>query len=250
MINNFLQRIVFLTKYYFYSKLFRKKFFKQQINHIVVYKYKFIYLSIPKVACSSLKAVFANLLNKNEGDVHDLNKFNFVEIENINDKRFEKYFKFAFVRNPWDRVVSLYLNKISNPLGGKSISHRGEELFYKYRWWKKSMSFKDFVIAISKTPDIYSELHFKSQHNFIYDKKGNLLADFIGRFENLDKDFDHVCRKINIPKVNIPHDNSTTRNHYSTYYNKETKKLIAERYKKDIRLFGYVFEDKKEFNIR
>lgn len=236
-VNKIIQNIIFYIKYDYSNKIF-----KQKINHIVVNEYKFIYFTIPKIACSSIKVVIANLLHKDLDDIHSIKKFNFVNKENLENKRFDEYFKFGFVRNPWDRVVSCYLNKIRNSSEG-DVSHRGGKIFSIYGWFKPNITFKEFVFAIYSTPDEYSEVHFKSQYDFLYNKEGKLLVDFVGKFEELDKDFDYVCKKINIEPVKLTHRNSTSRNHYSTYYDSRTKKMISERYKKDIKFFGYTFEN-------
>ena len=80
------------------------------------------------------------------------------------------------------------------------------------------------------------------QAEWLLDEKKKLIPDFIGRFESLQKDFEKVCEIIEIPKRDLPKTNTSKHRHYSTYYNKETKKMVAEAYKQDIELFGYGFE--------
>ena len=72
------------------------------------------------------------------------------------------------------------------------------------------------------------------------DKQGNMLIDFVGRFENLQNDFDYACEKIGIPKKKLPHMvKSENRKHYTEYYNEKTKSIIANKYAKDIEYFNY-----------
>lgn len=98
----------------------------------------------------------------------------------IGRKQFETYFKFGFVRNPWDRVVSLY--------------ERAEGLQFR-----NTMSFDEFVdwIQYSSSTCLYPTPH-RHQLDWFVDPSGNVLADFIGKFERLDEDWAFVAQKLGI----------------------------------------------------
>jgi hypothetical protein len=143
--------------------------------------------------------------------------------------KYQDYFKFAFVRNPWDRVVSCYCNKV---LKG---SHEGfKECFGK--------SFEYFVDYIDRQNLNKSDVHIQLQSRLFPHKD----VDFIGHFENFEEDVHYVFSRLGIENISIPQKNSSHHNHYSHYYNKKTRKIIEKKYKEDIVRFGYRFESAKK----
>ena len=144
-----------------------------------------------------------------------------TEIRDSLDREiFNSVFKFTFVRNPWDWQVSLYHYILENP-----ENHGYEETM-------KMGSFRNFVFSREK-------LSF-TQTSCLVDESGNLLVDFVGKFENLDQDFQSICRKVGIAAC-LPHINKTKRTRYQGYYDAETRDLTARLYAEDIERFGYTF---------
>ena len=142
-------------------------------------------------------------------------------------------FTFGFVRNPWDRAVSSW----------KYGSHKKS-----VNW---NMNFLDYCRKL-KTLELYPKngiakngllLHSCEQHSFLICEQKNLKADFIGKFENLQNDFDVMCNITGIPQQQLPHKNATKHKHYSEYYDDETRSIVAEKYAKDIEYFNYKFVD-------
>ncbi|MGB3788102.1 MAG: sulfotransferase family 2 domain-containing protein, partial [Phormidesmis sp.] len=135
---------------------------------------------------------------------------------------YENYFKFAFVRNPWDWQVSLY------EYSRQHKSHPQKNLM---------SSFKDF--------DDYIRWRVKEegtlQKEFVTDNNGELIVDHIGKFEKLSADFVEICDKIGLA-VSLPEFNKTkSRKDYTAYYTDETQRLVAEHFKEDIEMFDYSF---------
>jgi chondroitin 4-sulfotransferase 11 len=214
----------------------------QPAQNIVLHQIKAIYIPISKVATTSVKTAIAAVLGV-EGNVHFEAKWPHVSKRRIRIK-FPDYYVFSFVRNPWDRVLSCYLSKLTHPDDNSHGFRNGVEFnFWKYgdRFYA-GMSFADFVHEIADIPDPDADIHFASQYLHLTDEHGNLLADFIGKFETLRQDLAQVCDQLSMPPIILPELNKTKHAHYSQYFIPETSDLLASRYEQDIALFGYQFE--------
>jgi len=211
-------------------KIYNKKIRKIQKKKMGIYlieKYNAIFFPIAKVANSSIKIAL-----KERTEIIEVKK---------NFAKNSKLFKFAFVRNPYSRLVSCYENKIKKtPLNNLEFKEGVRRHFLSYGITKNT-TFKDFVKIVSHIPDKVSDTHFRSQYTLITDEEGRLIPDFIGKFENLNQDYKKVCEIMGIenpPKLS--HINKTKKKkNYKEYYDKETKKLVQERYKKDFEMFKY-----------
>lgn len=146
--------------------------------------------------------------------------------ERIGARQFQTYFKFGFVRNPWDRVVSLYERR------------EGLQL-------REKMTFEEFVewMDFSSSTCIHPVPH-RNQLDWFVDPHGNILLDFIGRFENLTEDWIRISRRLGIEKP-LPHANKNPRRtrHYTEYYNARTRDLVGAKFRVDIEFFGYQFDE-------
>ena len=146
------------------------------------------------------------------------------------DKDISNYYKFSFVRNPWDRFVSLYFYCMT-----------GSTMMQKNKNAKPVLDFKSFCKLVKSGFYIGNSYvwntHYQPQTNFI-DLPD---IDFVGRFENIQHDFDIVCDKIGFKQQQLPHTNKSKHKHYTKYYDDETREIVAEKYAKDIEVFGYEF---------
>jgi hypothetical protein len=142
----------------------------------------------------------------------------------VGRRQFESYFKFGFVRNPWDRAVSLY--------------ERREGL-----QMKEKMSFDDFIdwMRYSSSTCVHPVPH-RYQLDWFVDPHGRVVVDFIGRFETVEKDWAFIARKLGL-SPQLPHlnKNPQRKKHYTEYYTARTRSIVAERFSQDIEYFGYEF---------
>jgi hypothetical protein len=189
-------------------------------------KDKFIFIHIPKCGGTSIERFFLS----HYGISHDWKReyplealpmkvrsefcigFDENQHMSLNDfplQKQEQYFSFAFVRNPWDRVMSSYLY----------FKKLGYEFTFKSFF--KSDQFR---------------IHGKPQSSFF-----NKNIDFIGSFENLQENFNLICENLGIEPKQLPHENKTIHEHYTEWYTDENKKLVQDKYSEDIKAFNYKF---------
>lgn len=184
-----------------------------------------IFIHIPKAAGTSI----ANALFNN-GSRH----VPWSEYYRANPRKFRKYFKFAFVRNPWDRLVSSFYFLKS---GGLNEMDRrfAEKHLAQYE------NFEDFVVNGLALDEIRGWVHFRAQSDWICDDDGRVMVDFVGRFENLREDFVHVARKLG-KDSSLPMHNTSNHRIYTECFTQASREVTARVYGKDIEIFGYQFQ--------
>jgi hypothetical protein len=143
----------------------------------------------------------------------------------VGDEVFSAYYKFAFVRNPWDRAVSQF------------ASMSGREDLRDFIGMKKSDSFKKYLSLIGRRRHV----QWEPQFNFLHDSTGKLLVDYVGRFEAFQESVFHVLGAIGLQAKAIPHTQKSERGPYAAYYEDESSEIIAAMYKDDIAAFDYSF---------
>lgn len=200
---------------------------------MVSHKHKFICTSINKTACTTIrKALHPEVHFKNRRLFHK-----HAKTQNMIDGVTRFYFKFSFVRNPWDRMVSMYFFRLrTNSL------IKVPRIRKKFKGTPK-IQFNDWLYEVFDPNSVYHHGNncVGSQLNFLTDRQGNMLNDFVGRFENLQEDFNKLCDLLTIPRRILPVRNSTKHKHFSDYYNKDTVALVRKHHGVDAEYFGYEF---------
>ncbi len=156
-------------------------------------------------------------------------------------KAFNRYFKFTFVRNPWDRLYSAY-----------SYLNNGGWDEYDRRWAEKNLAdvatFDEFVLDWLTPERLYSHIHLWPQNWFVLDAKDRLLVDYLGYFETIGEDFSLIASRVN-PTASLKHTNASPRNDYRSVYSGDAIERVASLYGKDIALFGYQFDGLKRKRV-
>lgn len=142
--------------------------------------------------------------------------------------RWDNRFAFTFVRNPWDRVVSLYHYRIKTNTTGL----RDQPI--DFTTWVR-LTFRDQDPAYYNSPKM-----LMPQWEWIADAEGNSLVDFIGRFENLEYDFRVVCARIQ-RQATLPHLKKSNRGDYRQYYDDASIEIVRDWFGVDVERFDYEF---------
>jgi hypothetical protein len=151
--------------------------------------------------------------------------------EMLPEEFYRQLFKFAFVRNPWDLQVSSFHHiRRERPQYMNGISDFNEFMRWKF------------------DPDRPYQYHIDTslslQSDYLVDLHGNDQMDFIGHFENLQDDFDHVCRTVGVAPISLPfkRQSKSRDQDYRSYYDDEVAELTGQHFRRDIELLGYDFD--------
>ncbi|MDA3897411.1 MAG: sulfotransferase family 2 domain-containing protein [Desulfobacteraceae bacterium] len=154
-----------------------------------------------------------------------------IDIKKSMGGRFDDYFTFAFVRNPYDWLVSLYFyirQAKEHPMSDKL----------------NSMNFKAFIRwYLTQAPS--------RQVDFVTDENRNVIVNYVAKFESLANDIENICRCVSITVSSVGHKNlSVQRDHkdYRKYYDDSICAEVASYFKEDLALFGYDFDRYSTFD--
>ena len=212
---------------------------------MISHQYKCIFVEVPKTGSTSVRAILGKAIKphlnlcetrrlmesywvERGGRKNRLLEWLYLALpaerrREMGRRQFATYFKFGFVRNPWDRVVSLYERQEATQL-------------------RQRLTFEQFVdwIQFSSSTCIHSSPH-RYQLDWFVDADGNVLADFIGRFERLDEDWAMVANKLGVTS-RLPHSRVNPRErHYTEYYTPHARAIIEQKFRVDIETFNYKF---------
>jgi len=197
---------------------------------------KYVFIHIPKCAGSSIHRALGVLHAQRSWPVgkpkyHKHAKA--AKVREVLGPAWNECFKFAFVRNPWDLMVS------------------------SYHWW---LTYAEIFPALHKdiarvremgpfSVFIRSEFgrSMLNEHRggdlteWISDGDG-IIVDFVGRYETLNEDWSEVCRALKLPALPLGRENQVVRQDYRVFYDDESRELVANRFARTIELFDYRFD--------
>lgn len=187
------------------------------------YFHNFIFVHVPKTAGTSIvRTLGIPRIHQTAYDIRG----------RIGARRWEQKFKFAFVRNPWDRAVSSFHFAAARNRGLANSRYI-------------SLTFSDWLrlAYVERHPLYFDFPHpFSPQYDWISDFEDKIIVNFIGRFENLQQDFSTICERIGRRAIVLPHHGASKHKDYRDYYKDKDVEIIAKWYKKDIDHFGYAFD--------
>lgn len=203
---------------------------------IINYDKKFLFVHIQKTAGSSISKNLM-LIDGSEFLHYPHTSIKHAQLTNKQNN----CFKFAFVRNPWDRLYSWYCMILAK--GSSSV-------FYKYVL-QNSNNFSEFldlneIIKDDRIDQFNTSIpNWKSisynQLDYLTDITNKLNMDFIGRFENIEYDFRYICNILNIEYTPLQHINKSNNENYKLAYSDKDIEKVYKLYKRDVDYFDYNF---------
>ena len=206
---------------------------------IISNKHKFVFVAVPKTGTHSIRRALREHMGPDDVEQVRLfvdKKFPWPELASLQhghitlaqvrpflgEENFGSFFKFAFVRNPFDRFVS-YCAFMTREIRAfdrdpKSVMHH----------------------MLFRAPPMQHVL-FRPQYAFVADQNGELLSDAIGRVEEMQQSYDQMCKRIGIPTTQLEKANSSRHGDYRQYYDQQLIDGVANLYGRDLSLFGYDF---------
>ena len=185
--------------------------------------------------------------------------------EKIDHDLFDQYYKVAFVRNPWDWLVSYYsyykktdIRRVGVLIDGQyifgdsAINKIGASVAEKRNL--KNVSFQDFLHILEEESRFYHEnsnlnqidYPYHPQYKYLVDENDEIVVNFVGKYESIKTDWNSVCERLELRnnqfrRIDLPHHNRSSHKDYRAYYDDADAERVYNIYKKDIELFDYSF---------
>lgn len=189
---------------------------------------KAVFIHINKTAGSSIETALG-------WPYKDATHFTLSDYKNVLPPN---YYFFSFVRNPYDKMVSMFEHRKQNLKDNVLIN----------------LSFEDWILNLDELgysdKGTCNQICWLSTQTWIWDidkqkyitrpKIPKIEIDFVGKFENLNEDWEELKIELEINKsIKLPHRRKSKHIHYSNYYNDKTREVIYNRFEDDFNIFNY-----------
>ncbi len=194
---------------------------------IISDRHRFVFVHVPKSAGTSIRAALAPFGDgASAASPHTTHETLCSLLKR--HPQLATHFKFAVVRNPWERLVSF-------------LFHSRQRLAPTFPQFQAIDRLEAMLRLIDRDVAWLSGMHaVRPQYDFICGANGARLTDFVARHEHLAADFARACQRIGIAAA-LPRMNVSRHDHYAVYYNGWCRDFVADRYRRDIAEFGYAF---------
>lgn len=210
-------------------------------------RHDFLFLEIPKTGCTTLKRMLQLIevdydAERLPDNVHDragsplpVLKLDLAGF--VNEVVAGRFFSFSFVRNPYTRALSAFLDKIV--MNDWERNRLGPPLGFAN---EDSPTFTDFLRAVKALPDERRDIHWMSQYRLLCEH--TLQLDFIGRFESFSEDIAFVINRLGADMSRVPLDfgkghSTGARDKLAEHVTPEAARLVQEIYETDFQRLGY-----------
>lgn len=182
----------------------------------------FIFVHIPKAAGTSISEALG---------IVDPGHYCLKEYKSKLGEDFDGFYKFAVVRDPWDRVASSFFY---------AQRHVAKYPYSSVAFVAEYANFSDFVKCWISKGNIEKHYFFKTCYDYVV-VEGQVAVDDVVKFEALHEDFICVAESLSISS-DLPHKNSNGLKDYRELYDEEMRNIVAIAYADDLKAFGYEFE--------
>lgn len=230
-----------------YKKLRTSRLITEYIFHISE-KNRYLYVETAKVGCSTIKSALQLIeagSSETQNDPHDRISSPLLKPSQagplfLDALYSDTFFRFCFVRNPYARVLSCYIDKLYNKHVPKYINNLGLNPLVNQRQEKpfSGLSFLEFLNLIDNQKHLNADVHWMPQFSLL--SPDIVDYNFIGRFENFSADLQRVGRVIGweSPDVVAPH-YTGAEHRIHEFYGPEEIKLVSRIYSMDFDKFLY-----------
>lgn len=189
--------------------------------------HRFIFLAIPKTGTTSIEEMLAPYRSPLTEKFKKHATCNRVRRE-LPGEMWESYFKFAFVRNPYDFMQSWYFYRQREELADPNHP--------RHHLYTGNTSFDEFIETFARRDWMLNQVEWVAPAAMNW----KIQLDYVGRYETLEEDFREICHRIGVPHSPLPTiRNSRNDPSAASLWNSHTRSLINEYFREDFETFGY-----------